>query len=122
MVPLISIRKGIERQGKRGRCINPHYISSHGKPIQELWLDVARYVDDTYEEDEIEVIYIFGDGHFWIKEGLKWLPKAMFVLDRYHLNKVILEVTSKQPGEKAKLACGTLQWRLAGFSWACSAA
>ena len=49
------------------------------------------------------MIYIFGDGHFWIKEGLKWLPKAMFVLDRYHLNKVILEVTSKQPEKRPSL-------------------
>ena len=30
------------------------------------------------------------------------VPKAKYVLDRYHLNKVILEVTSKQP-EKASL-------------------
>lgn len=103
MVPLISIHEGIKRRGKRGQCINPHYISSHGKPIEELWLDAARYIHDTYEEDEIEVIYLFGDGHFWIKEGLKWLPKAKFVLDRYHLNKVILEVTSKQPEKRPSL-------------------
>ncbi len=63
MVPLISIHEGIERRGKRGQCINPHYISSHGKPIEEL----------------------------------------KYVLDRYHPNKVILEVTSKQPEKRPSL-------------------
>ena len=31
IVPLISIYEGVERHGKRGKCINIHHISSYGK-------------------------------------------------------------------------------------------
>lgn len=103
VVPLISIHEGIKRQGQRGQCINPHYISSHGKPIEDLWLEVAKWIYDSYEVDYIERIYIHGDGASWIKEGLNWLPKAKKVLDRYHLNKAILEATSRQPEKRFKL-------------------
>ena len=37
IVPLISIHEGVERRGKRGRCVNIHHISSHGKSVDDLW-------------------------------------------------------------------------------------
>jgi len=33
----------------------------------------------------MEKINIAGDGARCIKEGMEWIPKAKFVLDRYHL-------------------------------------
>ena len=53
IVPLISIHEGITRNGKRGRCINPHYISSHGKPIKDLWLEAAEWIHESYDIDYI---------------------------------------------------------------------
>jgi hypothetical protein len=103
IVPLISIHEGIKRQGQRGQCINPRYISSHGKPIEDLWIEAAKWIYDSYEVEEIERIYLHGDGAPWIKEGLNWLPKAKMALDRYHLNKAILTVTSRQPEKRFKL-------------------
>ncbi|WP_177159754.1 UPF0236 family transposase-like protein, partial [Anaerobranca gottschalkii] len=76
IVPLISIYEGLERTGKRNKCLNVHHISSYGKEIEELWLEAADWIYDTYEIDALERIYIHGDGALWIKEGLKWLPKA----------------------------------------------
>jgi len=49
------------------------------------------------QREKIEKIYIAGDGAPWIKEGLKWILKSRFVLDRYHLNKYVLKATSKEP-------------------------
>jgi hypothetical protein len=97
IVPLISIHEGIERQGKRGSCINTHYISSCGKDIEDLWLEAAEWIYEAYEAKSIERIYLHGDGAFWIKEGLNWLPNAKLVLDRYHLNKAIMTATSHYP-------------------------
>jgi hypothetical protein len=97
IVPLISIHEGIERQGKRGSCINTHYISSCGKNIEDLWLEAVEWIYGAYEADNIERIYLHGDGAAWIKEGLNWLPKSRPVLDRYHLNKAIITATGQQP-------------------------
>lgn len=103
IVPLISIHEGITRQGKRGRCINPHYISSHGKANEDLWLEAANWIYQSYDVDKIERVYLHGDGATWIKEGLNWLPKVKMVLDRYHLNKAITVVTARQPEKRSKL-------------------
>lgn len=100
IVPLISIHEGIKRQGRRGKCINPHYISSHGKDPEELWLEAAKWIHQTYDIDSIQRIYLHGDGARWIKEGLNWLPKAKTVLDRYHLNRAITTVTGRQPEKR----------------------
>jgi hypothetical protein len=93
IVPLISIHEGVERRGKRGKCINIHHISSHGKSIDDMWQEAAEWVCSVYDVDEIEKIYLHGDGASWIKAGLNYLPKAQFVLDRYHLNKALKEVS-----------------------------
>lgn len=103
IVPLISIHEGIERQGRRGRCIHPHYISSHGRPLEELWLEAARWIDQSYNVDDLERVYLHGDGASWIKEGLNWLPNAKMVLDRYHLNKAITTVTARQREKRFEL-------------------
>jgi len=93
IVPLISIHEGVERRGKRGKCINIHHISSHGKSIDDMWQEAAEWIYEAYDVDEIEKIYLHGDGASWIKTGLLYLPKAQFVLDRYHLNKALKEVS-----------------------------
>ncbi len=97
LVPLICVYEGVEYNGKRGRCINPHYISSYGKTTEELWLEAADWIYNSYEIDDIERIYLHGDGASWIKEGLNWLPKAKMVLDKYHLRKSILAATRRHP-------------------------
>lgn len=96
IVPLISIHEGIEKLGRRGRCKNIHHISSYGKNSEELWLEAVKWIYDVYEVDEVEQIYLHGDGAPWIKEGLNWLPRAKFVLDKYHLNRAIIEATGRQ--------------------------
>lgn len=96
IVPLISIHEGIERNGKRGECKNIHHISDYGKDPEELWLEAANWIYEAYDVDYLEKIYVHGDGASWIKEGLNWLPKSKMVLDRYHLNRAIMEVTGKQ--------------------------
>jgi len=103
IVPLISIYEGVERHGKRGKCINIHHISSYGKKSEELWLEAANWIYDNYEIDTIENIYLHGDGALWIKEGLNWIPKVKFVLDKYHLNKAILQATGSQPEKRQEI-------------------
>lgn len=103
IVPLISIHEGIEKQGRRGRCINIHHISSYGKNTEELWLEAVKWIYAAYEADEVEQIYLHGDGAAWIKEGLNWLPRAKMVLDKYHLNRAIIEATGRQKERRREI-------------------
>jgi hypothetical protein len=103
MVPLISIYEGVVRTGNRSQCLNIHHISSYGKKPEDLWLEAANWIYDVYEVEAIERIYLHGDGAQWIKEGLKWLPKAKLVLDKYHLNKAILQVIGNQPERRREI-------------------
>jgi len=68
VVPLISIYEGIKRDGKRGECININHIIGYGKSPEEIWLEVADWIYNTYDIDSIEKIkiYIHGDGALWI--------------------------------------------------------
>ena len=51
----------------------------------------------------VEKVYICGDGATWIKEGLNWIEKSEFVLDRFHLLKYINQATVEFPQYKSKL-------------------
>lgn len=67
----------------------------HGsKQNEELWNEVREYIESSYEADQIQKIYVNGDGGGWIKAGIKQLIKAEFVLDGYHLEKELTRATS----------------------------
>lgn len=66
---------------------------------EELWLEVSRYIDEVYDINKVETIYLSGDGAAWIKHGLTWIPKSKFVLDNYHLNKYIKAATAHLDNE-----------------------
>lgn len=103
MVPLISIHEGVEKSGRRGRCKNIHHISSYSKSTDELWLETAKWIDEAYEIDDVERIYLHGDGASWIKQGLSWLPNSKPVLDKYHLNRAIITATGRQKEQRKEI-------------------
>ncbi len=103
MPKLIYVHEGNYQKGKRNILKNVHYIGSLGKNSEDLWLEVAEYIDKKYDMKEIEKVYIGGDGAGWIKEGLNWIEKSEFVLDRFHLLKYINQATVDFPQYKSKL-------------------
>jgi hypothetical protein len=100
---LVYVHEGIKKQGKRFELKNTHYFAGLYKDVEELWLEVLDYIYENYEVDEIETIYLAGDGAEWIKEGLNWLPRPKYILDRYHLNKYVLQATGHVPSLRFKL-------------------
>ena len=52
------------------------------------------YIYENYEWEHLEKIYIAGDGAAWIKTGCDILEKAVFVLDRFHMEKYIQKSVS----------------------------
>ena len=47
--------------------------------------------------EDIEKIYLSGDGGAWIKQGLGWIKGSIYVLDRFHLSKYVKRATSYMP-------------------------
>lgn len=103
MPKLIYVHEGNYTKGKRNILKNVHYIGCLGKNSEELWLEVAEYIDKKYDVKSIEKVYIGGDGAAWIKEGLNWIEKSEFVLDRFHLLKYINQATVEFPEYRSKL-------------------
>lgn len=98
MPRLVYVHEGIERIGqKRNKLKNVRYFGGIYQETEELWLEVAQYIDDTYDVENIEKIYLAGDGAVWIRQGLGWIVNSKFVLDKYHLKKYILKATGHVP-------------------------
>ena len=55
---------------------------------------VSDYIDETYEFESIEKIYLSGDGAAWIRNGAGWIRGSTLVLDRYHLSKYVTAATA----------------------------
>jgi hypothetical protein len=86
---LVYVHEGAKRNGKRCELQNVHYFASTSTDTESLWTEVLEYIDQTYELDQIERIYIAGDGAGWIKAGQNYLPKSISILDTYHRNKYV---------------------------------
>ncbi len=96
MPKLIYVHEGIDLKrstAKRKVLKNVRYFGEDCKS-EDLWLQVAQYISDQYEEEKIETVYISGDGASWIKQGLNWILKSRFVLDNHHLNGYIKKATA----------------------------
>lgn len=73
----------------RKELVDKFTFSGLYKDTQEMWEDVAYYIDCTYKKDEIETAFIMGDGASYIKAGTEWIAKSVFVLDTFHIEKYI---------------------------------
>jgi len=102
-LPLVCIYEGTFKEGSKNRCINPIYMSGYGKDTDEFWLEVADRIYELYDPEDIKDIYIHGDGANWIRQGISWLPESKLVLDKFHLNKAILESTARQPEKRHEI-------------------
>lgn len=104
MPRLVYVHEGTERIGqKRNKLKNARYFGGIYQETEELWLEIAQYIDDTYDIENIEKIYLAGDGAPWIRQGLGWIVNSKFVLDKYHLKKYILKATGHVPELRQEL-------------------
>ena len=97
-IKLIYVHEGKKYKSKgRYELINKKYFTGSLKNSEELWLEVANYLEEAYEMDKVEKIYISGDGASWIKEGLNWIKGSKHVLDYFHLSKYVKTATAHMP-------------------------
>lgn len=86
----VSKGKRIELKNKR------HFGGIYKNKIDDLWEEVMTYIENNYDTEYLEKVYISGDGANWIKTGLEWIIKSIYVLDEFHLKKAINGIVGKE--------------------------
>ena len=98
MPRIIYVYEGVESDEEGcPRLINPRYfggVYDGQEALSRLWTEVLDYLNEAYDLDTVDRIYINGDGAAWIRTGEKIIPKSKFALDKYHLHKYIIAATS----------------------------
>ena len=98
MPRIIYVYEGVESNEEgRAKLINPRYfggVYEGQESIGRLWTEVLDYLNEAYDMDNVNRVYINGDGAAWIRTGEKIIPKSKFALDKYHMHKYIIAVTS----------------------------
>lgn len=64
----------------RTKLENIRYFTGEMHP-EDLWTEVAIYLDNAYDLDRTKNIYIAGDGVRWIKGGTEIIRDSKYVLD-----------------------------------------
>lgn len=94
IMKLIYVYEGaIQKSKNRRELVNKRYFTGNLSP-DDLWLEVADYIYEAYDLENINDIYIAEDGASWIKTGLGYIPNSKFVLDHFHLSKYVKKATA----------------------------
>lgn len=98
MPRMIYVYEGVDTDEEgRPKLVNTKYfggIYDGQDAISRLWTEVLDYLNEAYDMESVERIYINGDGAGWIRTGEKIIPKSKFALDKYHMHKYIIAATS----------------------------
>lgn len=106
---LVVVYDKVVAKGKRIELKNKkHFGGIYAKRIDDLWEEVMTYIENNYDTEYLERVYISGDGASWIKTGLEWIVKSKYVLDEFHMKKAVngivgrITKTNKEEKEKQK--------------------
>ena len=93
-----------ELPGVKGKkeLVNKYYFSGlyEGTAgVEKMWKEVNDFIESRYDTDELERVYISGDGASWIKSGAKYIPHALFCADKFHLVKYINSASNQMLDE-----------------------
>lgn len=93
---LVIVYDSIIAKGKRIELKNKKHLGGiYSKKIDDLWEEVMTYIENNYDTEYLEKVYISGDGANWIKTGLEWIVKSVYVLDEFHMKKAINGIVGK---------------------------
>lgn len=103
MVPLVTVTEGVEEESKgRNRTINAMHFVDENFDTKALWKSVEGYIGASYDIESIEKIYIHADGGKWIASGLASFSNVTRVMDGFHLEKRLKEVSRNFPGSNLR--------------------
>ncbi|KEI10452.1 hypothetical protein Z957_01565 [Clostridium sp. K25] len=67
MPRLVYVHEGYEDKNTKNKLKNIKYFSGVYANIEDLWLEVVDYIYNKYDVENIEKVFISGDGAAWIK-------------------------------------------------------
>lgn len=90
----------------RKELVNTYYFSglyegSNG--VREFWEEVQRYIETNYDPDELQRVFVSGDGASWIKSATTYLDGSVYCIDKYHMTKYI-NAAANQMLDEAEVA------------------
>lgn len=88
---LVTVHEGTEGPPERRRLVRPMRFGGLYLPgeSEQLYEQVWKYLDATYDLEHVKAILVSGDGASWIRGLCEYLPGAEFVLDRFHARKYV---------------------------------
>ena len=89
IVPLVTVTEGIDTATTRHKTINAVHFEGYGMSNAALFENVSAFLYERYDVDRLYRIYIYADGGLWIKAAPDYLPNTKFVMDGFHLQKVL---------------------------------
>lgn len=111
---IVSNGKRVELKSKR------HLGGLYKSRIDDLWEEVATYLEENYDLEYVKRVFISGDGASWIKTGLTWIDKSINILDRFHMIKAVNSIAGKDNTEnKIRLFRKLKQNDFDGFKEVC---
>lgn len=115
MVPIATITEGIDTSNpKRHTLINPLHIAGYGMDGETFNNQVEACLNERYDINAVEKIYIHGDGAARIVSLGEVFPNAYHVLDGFHLEKYLKKLGHY---EGASQRIGALRKALKAGNW-----
>ena len=103
MTKIVLIHEGYDERlstKKRKVLLNKHYISSSKLNPSDFWHLVFEYLDNKYDLNVVENIFISSDGGSWIETCSEVFHNAKTVLDKFHCNKAMTYIFGKKKIKK----------------------
>lgn len=97
---LIYVYEGIEKEhpkSRRHHLVNTYYFSglyAGETGNAALWDEVYHYLEEHYDLDYVEKIFLNGDGGKWIKGAKRRISGITYVLDEFHIQQYLMRATS----------------------------
>ena len=104
MVPLGTVTEGTRPVGsRRNSTIEPMHFVDEEQSSKQLWKSVEGYMARAYDVEQIDKIYIHGDGVKWRRSGLETFRNVVHVMDGYHFFKRLKGVARKFPERNVRI-------------------
>lgn len=103
---IIYVYEGVEGDEEgSANLINARYfggVYDGPEKTGRLWTEVLDYLNEGYDMDTVNRVYINGAGDTWIHTEEKIILKSKFALDKYYMHKYIIAATVCFLKHKAK--------------------
>jgi hypothetical protein len=102
VVPLVTVTEGVDVGKKRHKAIHPVHFEGFGMDPQDFFEGITSFLHVQYDMSRIKRIYVHADGGKWIAAAQDWLPNVRFVMDGFHLEKRLRQL-SRLPGAARRM-------------------